>query len=247
MSNTTIRRLSKDEAVLLKSLFEKADVAQQRAFLENMEALPVTVFSSIVEASNDRFQLFRESFPTSKPYDKTPFVVALRTYIAWSLAKNKEKTAAKGGLMAVESSAEMNQLLLRLRQKEAVLQVTKSAEEVIRLRIANKKDSETSLSLDVLMPLLSECFGQAANSLRALALFYPDSVNVVNDCIDGFIRLGRRLAYEAKTEVEHYLTEFKTTEESLQEVLSEISELTLAIQKQQEEELSMENFEEPQE
>lgn len=237
MSNTTHRRLTKEDENLLQKLFEQADAPQKKSFLENLPALPITTFTGLVGASNVEAQIFSSSFPTSSPYNKTNFAAALRTYVAWSVRKSKEKSVGKGGLLSVENSQEMEQLLLRLRQKEAVLQTIKMSEEVTKLRIANKKDSETSLSIDMLLPLLSECFGNAANNLRALAMFYPDSVNAVNDCIESFIVLGRRLIGEAKADTERYLTEFQTTEENLQAILLEIAELSLAVSEQQEQEL----------
>lgn len=242
MSNTTIRRLSKEEEVLLASLFERADAIQKKAFLENLSALPITTFGGLVGLTTQNAQIFKNSFPSTSPYDKTSFLTALRTCIAWSIARSKEKPISKGGLLASESSEEINAMLLRLRQKEAMLQVIKLSEDVIRLRIANKQASESSIDVQILLPLLSECFGQIANSLKALALFYPESVNTVNDCIENCIKLGRRLAYETKTETEKYLAEFQTTETEMQALMEEIAGYSLELVRLQEDEASRPAF-----
>lgn len=238
MSNTTIRRLSKEEEVLLSSLFERADAVQKKGFLENLPALPLTTFSGLVGLTTQNAQIFKNSFPSSSPFDKTAFITALRTCIAWQIERSKEKPISRGGLMASESSPEITEILLRLKQKEAMLQTIKMSEEVLRLRIANKQASESSIDLQVLLPLLSECFGQVANSLKALALFYPDAVKTVNDCIETFIRLGRRLAHEAKADTERYLSEFRTTEEEMQTLMEEVAGYSLELLRLQEDEAS---------
>lgn len=231
MSNKSLKRLSAEEENQLLLLFAKADALQKASILSVIPSMPISGFSNFLGITPPEAQQFKASVGS---YDQMSFGDAIRAFVGWKY--NKLKTArVQKTLMNGEAidSEEMQVLLAQFRAKQTQLEVIKLSEEVIRLRISNKKESENTIALDVLFPILSEAFSVINSQLRALGLFHPETIPKINDCIEELINLGHSLAKESKHDTETYLTEFATTEEELTEVIEELTAIGDAVREQQ--------------
>ena len=163
--------------------------------------------------------------------NELPFMEVFNAYLRHKLAKGASSYEKKKYGLEADNTQEQQALMLKMQQQKAKIELAKMQEELLKLRIGNKKDSEEYINVEILMPILSQGLGNIANQLRAMAMFHPELIDDVNGCIEEIIKTGHSLVSESKNETEKYLNEFRITEVTWIAMVDELEELNKELQR----------------
>jgi len=214
--------ITQSQLIEVAQLLQHASNAQLEVIVSSL-TLSRTSIQSMLSISPPEMQEVLNSLG-AKAAD-LPFLEVFKAYLKFKLAKGASSQEKKKFGFGAEDQQEAQALMLKVQNQAARISLAKASEEVLKLRIGNKKDAEEYVSIEILTPILSQGLGNIANQLRSMGMFHPELIEAVNECIQEIKKTGHALVSEAKNETEKYINEFKTSEEDWNRLILELEAL----------------------